>query len=123
MKNEIAIQAIRSRPRFRVKTKMTRTEFVNRLKSHMENHKQVIFGFANNEMAELQLYKDSEKYWSPQLQIRIEENEENSDFLEIRGVFGPRSSVWTFLDRKSTRLNSSHVAISYAVFCLKKKYD
>src|SRR5439155_1953738 len=29
----------------------------------------------------------------------------------------PRSSR----DRKSTRLNSSHVAISYAVFCLKKK--
>src|SRR5207253_9969165 len=27
----------------------------------------------------------------------------------------------TFIDRKSTRLNSSHVAISYAVFCLKKK--
>src|SRR5690625_5736097 len=29
-------------------------------------------------------------------------------------------SVW-LTDRKSTRLNSSHVAISYAVFCLKKK--
>src|SRR5690554_7711945 len=27
----------------------------------------------------------------------------------------------TKLDRKSTRLNSSHVRISYAVFCLKKK--
>src|SRR5437870_8219295 len=27
----------------------------------------------------------------------------------------------TARDRKSTRLNSSHVAISYAVFCLKKK--
>src|SRR5690349_24140905 len=27
----------------------------------------------------------------------------------------------TQLDRKSTRLNSSHVEISYAVFCLKKK--
>src|SRR5690625_5426444 len=26
-------------------------------------------------------------------------------------------------DRKSTRLNSSHVAISYAVFCLKKKSE
>src|SRR5690625_1082103 len=26
-----------------------------------------------------------------------------------------------WLDRKSTRLNSSHVAISYAVFCLQKK--
>src|SRR5437660_7226437 len=30
-------------------------------------------------------------------------------------------AVPRFLDRKSTRLNSSHVAISYAVFCLKKK--
>src|SRR5690349_22555439 len=27
------------------------------------------------------------------------------------------------VDRKSTRLNSSHVEISYAVFCLKKKID
>src|SRR5690625_5502376 len=36
-------------------------------------------------------------------------------FLHYRG---PWRSVQ---DRKSTRLNSSHVAISYAVFCLKKK--
>src|SRR5690606_39339292 len=28
---------------------------------------------------------------------------------------------WRKIDRKSTRLNSSHVKISYAVFCLKKK--
>src|SRR5690606_6830028 len=32
-----------------------------------------------------------------------------------------RAAVWDTLDRKSTRLNSSHVKISYAVFCLKKK--
>src|SRR5699024_12838573 len=31
-------------------------------------------------------------------------------------------SLWLVaIDRKSTRLNSSHVSISYAVFCLKKK--
>src|SRR5690625_6965144 len=29
--------------------------------------------------------------------------------------------IFEIIDRKSTRLNSSHVAISYAVFCLKKK--
>src|SRR5690625_7468301 len=34
---------------------------------------------------------------------------------------GKRRVVVRPLDRKSTRLNSSHVAISYAVFCLKKK--
>src|SRR3712207_7833155 len=35
----------------------------------------------------------------------------------------PDHEVWllTWLDRKSTRLNSSHANISYAVFCLKKK--
>src|SRR5437899_8734237 len=32
-----------------------------------------------------------------------------------------RSSASTLTDRKSTRLNSSHLGISYAVFCLKKK--
>src|SRR6267142_5925497 len=30
-------------------------------------------------------------------------------------------AAWTTTDRKSTRLNSSHMSISYAVFCLKKK--
>src|SRR5215510_5317162 len=33
----------------------------------------------------------------------------------------PRLKIVRRADRKSTRLNSSHVAISYAVFCLKKK--
>src|SRR3989442_5862733 len=37
------------------------------------------------------------------------------------GSTGWRFSLSCWLDRKSTRLNSSHVRISYAVFCLKKK--
>src|SRR5690625_7634059 len=37
------------------------------------------------------------------------------NLLAVRSVDGEE------IDRKSTRLNSSHVAISYAVFCLKKK--
>src|SRR5256885_10286838 len=34
---------------------------------------------------------------------------------------GTRPETSTKSDRKSTRLNSSHLVISYAVFCLKKK--
>src|SRR3712207_8075395 len=34
---------------------------------------------------------------------------------------GRRDPLWARADRKSTRLNSSHANISYAVFCLKKK--
>src|SRR5688572_29787852 len=37
------------------------------------------------------------------------------------GCFLPAQRITINLDRKSTRLNSSHSQISYAVFCLKKK--
>src|SRR5207253_7540000 len=40
------------------------------------------------------------------------------DPLSIGGR--PSGCIRDIIDRKSTRLNSSHVAISYAVFCLKK---
>src|SRR5690625_6515998 len=39
------------------------------------------------------------------------------------GVDARRQQPCPDQDRKSTRLNSSHVAISYAVFCLKKKKE
>src|SRR5438874_11344040 len=45
-----------------------------------------------------------------------------SEFLDMRLMLSPpRLTHVEELDRKSTRLNSSHVEISYAVFCLKKK--
>src|SRR5439155_19184339 len=40
---------------------------------------------------------------------------------EVHGRLADRGDIRA--DRKSTRLNFSHVAISYAVFCLKKKID
>src|SRR3712207_8966764 len=44
------------------------------------------------------------------------------DADRLRGLVpGRRHVVQDRLDRKSTRLNSSHANISYAVFCLKKK--
>src|SRR5947207_9911735 len=38
-----------------------------------------------------------------------------------KGEVGALFNITTARDRKSTRLNSSHTVISYAVFCLKKK--
>src|SRR5256885_8524015 len=37
------------------------------------------------------------------------------------GRSSPKTKTILLTDRKSTRLNSSHLVISYAVFCLKKK--
>src|SRR5438034_5808268 len=45
-------------------------------------------------------------------------------FAAAQGVLNPALlfvATWLGRDRKSTRLNSSHTVISYAVFCLKKK--
>src|ERR1035441_1148020 len=39
---------------------------------------------------------------------------------ERRATSGSTSRMHALRDRKSTRLNSSHLGISYAVFCLKK---
>src|SRR5690242_21924509 len=41
--------------------------------------------------------------------------------LDRDDLEGRRGGEAEELDRKSTRLNSSHMSISYAVFCLKKK--
>src|SRR3712207_7423822 len=49
---------------------------------------------------------------------------EERDGRDARDTEVPRQrrlGVHVYLDRKSTRLNSSHANISYAVFCLKKK--
>src|SRR3712207_7252852 len=47
---------------------------------------------------------------------------EGSDALRaVELVAGDRERRDRHIDRKSTRLNSSHANISYAVFCLKKK--
>src|SRR5207253_4583587 len=78
--------------------------------------------------------------WSPFSQERLRENDDREIarctelmaaareaagtevdiFVECGEKLSPRTAltVATALDRKSTRLNSSHVAISYAVFCL-----
>src|SRR3712207_7534540 len=47
------------------------------------------------------------------------------DFAFIANIVDDAGGMWVLadspVDRKSTRLNSSHANISYAVFCLKKK--
>src|SRR5256885_12265618 len=48
------------------------------------------------------------------------EADAQADLLR-QGEERARAALQAPLDRKSTRLNSSHLVISYAVFCLKKK--
>src|SRR5699024_9593222 len=55
-------------------------------------------------------------------EAEIDWTESRETLLRKIHAFNPVPGAFTHLgDRKSTRLNSSHVSISYAVFCLKKK--
>src|SRR3712207_8767732 len=52
---------------------------------------------------------------------RAQQAGEAGDVVHAEIEEGPAAELVVPLDRKSTRLNSSHANISYAVFCLKKK--
>src|ERR1035441_6578111 len=46
----------------------------------------------------------------------------NCEKIVLTGMKADKKLYRRYTDRKSTRLNSSHLGISYAVFCLKKQY-
>src|SRR3989475_8479878 len=85
----------------------------------------IILFFFFNDTATTEIYTLS---LHDALPIFIEADEYDTAFFDKRSKFvhyRPRTAVLNNLefdqDRKSTRLNSSHSQISYAVFCLKKK--
>src|SRR5258707_13843568 len=72
---------------------------------------------ATTEIYTLSLHDALPIWFSPQERSRSP----NDVFHRTKNVTTNRAAAT--IDRKSTRLNSSHANISYAVFCLKKKKD
>src|SRR5438874_3883379 len=76
----------------------------------------------------LPIYRSQRRLRQPRKVVKAHANnvpvrcdrERDKASLEERGIHDHRQLAG-IPDRKSTRLNSSHVEISYAVFCLKKK--
>src|SRR5256885_6840341 len=56
------------------------------------------------------------RLWAPEFDVQAIPLDDAPSYR----IFSSGNTV-AILDRKSTRLNSSHLVISYAVFCLKKK--
>src|SRR2546422_8839503 len=92
----------------------------------------VFFFFFFNDTATTEIYTlslhDALPIWAsvvtvlfPSLAYRAASCLSASASLLWHPVTEPSESLTTAQDRKSTRLNSSHGYISYAVFCLKKK--
>src|SRR5699024_12528215 len=70
--------------------------------------------------ANVNVKKKEEEFY--QLQSLLNSEKDGKNALWDENTLKDKSSLTDAIrDRKSTRLNSSHVSISYAVFCLKKK--
>src|SRR5256885_9081874 len=80
------------------------------------------FSFFFNDTATTEIYTLS---LHDALPISPNHRRRRADFVgqrdDVFAAFGMRDDDGIREDRKSTRLNSSHLVISYAVFCLKKK--
>src|SRR5438128_10784899 len=76
--------------------------------------------FFFNDTATTEIYTLSLHDALPIFTPEMERRRSRKYSIEV-GVNNDRIAAGSFVDRKSTRLNSSHGSISYAVFCLKKK--
>ncbi|MXV37087.1 hypothetical protein GO491_00130 [Flavobacteriaceae bacterium Ap0902] len=96
MRKKFDIKTIRSRPRFKIKTNISQEEFNRRLERQFRMQNKALGGYIGKEMSVIRVRKDKEKFWSPQLQIRTEKDEDNRDLIIVRGLFGPKPTIWTF---------------------------
>src|SRR3712207_9436479 len=104
----------------------------------MQSHYILVFVFfffndtATTEIYTLSLHDALPIFYHPILRRAANAHRQNDVFqhrvapvqeklLKDKAEFLIAQSIFFLLDRKSTRLNSSHANISYAVFCLKKK--
>lgn len=96
MSQKIRIKSLLSRPRFKVYTKLNKQQFIALVKKHLDLNNQEFGGYCNKEVAMIRVRKDKDKYWHPQLQIRIEKDDDHKGYLVVRGIIGPPPNVWTF---------------------------
>src|SRR3712207_7596222 len=78
--------------------------------------------FRSADAADVWMFEPGESVLSCRAVVGLPGDEELGRRIVAEGTFAAAlESGKPILDRKSTRLNSSHANISYAVFCLKKK--
>src|SRR5437773_3963883 len=85
-------------------------------------HRMRVLFFFFSATATTEIYTLSLHDALPILLIYVVSGFSGSADISNNQIYNVTSNAWiTGTDRKSTRLNSSHITISYAVFCLKKK--
>ena len=90
---EEKLNSLRTRPRFKIYTDFDTEICAQKIKSLLALHKENLQGNINNEVANIWIKTEHNKFWKPYLSLRIEKENHHT---VIRGVFGPSAAVWTF---------------------------
>ncbi|MBR9919527.1 MAG: hypothetical protein GYB31_01730 [Bacteroidetes bacterium] len=81
------------RPRFQVESDQSVDDIAANIKSALQREGATCKGRIKHGFATLWIPHEEQHYWSPQLTLTLEKTEEGTSLL--RGVYGPRPSVWT----------------------------
>lgn len=79
------------RPKFSHHSKLSKKEVIERINLALKESNASIKGTIIDQHIILRIPLAEQHYWSPQLDLEIEENSEDS---VVKGLFGPRPSVW-----------------------------
>ena len=81
------------RPRFRHHLDYSREEFIKQIRSALNQEEATCKGWINlGGYGKITLPIDQQHYWSPQLTLTFEENDQG---IILKGLYGPRETVWT----------------------------
>lgn len=99
------------RPRFSIDLKENHENILNRFNDLFENGATSFRGTIVDHHIFISVPKKDEHFWSPQLDLEILENKENTS--QIKGLFGPKSEVWTLFMFVHFLLG-----VSFLAFCM-----
>jgi hypothetical protein len=85
------MSSFRIRPRFKLQVNFSIEQIQKKIDSELKKENRQCSANINNTFITLQLPENEIHYWSPQLRLSLEENDEGT---LIRGLYGPKPSVW-----------------------------
>lgn len=90
------MSSIHIRPRFKDRYRMPPEEVVRLIQEHMATLDCGCSAIVRKNFIILRIRPDERHFWSPQLHLSFEVDEEDGSFTIIRGLYGPNPTVWAF---------------------------
>lgn len=90
------MSSLHIRPRFKDRYKLQPEEVVSLIEEHMSKLDCGCSAIVRRNFIILRVKPEEQHFWSPQLSLSFEVDEEDDSFTIIRGLYGPNPTVWAF---------------------------